>query len=98
MSDLFELEPPVDELAETEAGPAHLRAPEPVSSLARAFQLETQVYGHSVDGSREELLSLGAIRGLYWLALAVGEVALARTIGDWWADVAPLHGLGEVIT
>lgn len=45
----------------------------------------------------DELLALGAIRALYWLALGQGDAALAREIGDWWQEGAPLHRLGEVI-
>ncbi|MCS3769282.1 hypothetical protein HNP12_003395 [Aeromonas hydrophila] len=45
----------------------------------------------------DELLALGAIRSIYWLALGQGETALATEIGDWWKECAPLHGLGEVI-
>ena len=44
-----------------------------------------------------ELLALGAVRSVYWLALGQGETALAREIGDWWRECAPLHGQGEVI-
>lgn len=44
-----------------------------------------------------ELLVLGALRTVYWLALGQGEPALAREIADWWQECAPLHGLGEVI-
>ncbi|MBL0563135.1 hypothetical protein JD550_20095 [Aeromonas hydrophila] len=45
----------------------------------------------------DELLALGAIRSIYWLALGQGETPLATEIGDWWKECAPLHGLGEVI-
>lgn len=45
----------------------------------------------------DELLALGAIRSIYWLALGQGDTALATEIGDWWVECAPLHGLGEVI-
>lgn len=44
-----------------------------------------------------ELLALGAIRSIYWLALGQGETELAIEIGNWWEECAPLHGLGEVI-
>ncbi|MGU5680594.1 hypothetical protein [Aeromonas allosaccharophila] len=44
-----------------------------------------------------ELLALGAIRAIYWLALGQGDTALANEIGNWWEECAPLHGLGEVI-
>lgn len=41
--------------------------------------------------------ALGSVRAVYWLALGQGDTALAREIGDWWAECAPLHGQGEVI-
>lgn len=44
-----------------------------------------------------ELLALGTVRSVYWLALGQGDTALAREIGDWWRECAPLHGQGEVI-
>lgn len=44
-----------------------------------------------------EVLALGAIRSIYWLALGQGETPLATEIGDWWKECASLHGLGEVI-
>ncbi|ORJ11999.1 hypothetical protein [Aeromonas salmonicida] len=44
-----------------------------------------------------ELLALGAIRAVYWLALGQGDTPLATDIGDWWEECATLHGLGEVI-
>ncbi|MEH8140120.1 hypothetical protein Q7I15_05620 [Aeromonas veronii] len=45
----------------------------------------------------DELLALGAIRAIYWLALGQGDTPLATEIGDWWKEGAPLHRLGEVI-
>lgn len=45
----------------------------------------------------DELLALGAIRSIYWLALGQGDTALATEIGDWWKESAPLHEQGEVI-
>lgn len=45
----------------------------------------------------DEILALGAIRSIYWLALGQGDAALATEIGAWWKECAPLHGLGEVI-
>jgi hypothetical protein len=103
MSDLFELEPPIDERAETESGPAHLRAPEPVSQLAThwfAARAEFIAAGSDARGNRDqaaELLALGAMRTVYWLAVANVELALAREIAEWWAECAPLHGQGEII-
>ena len=103
MSDLFELEPPVDELAETESGPAHLRAPEPVSQLAKHWKVAQEEFSTSGSDAKrnrnitQELLALGAIRALYWLAVGSNEVALAKEIAEWWAECEPLHGLGETI-
>ncbi|WP_429118209.1 hypothetical protein [Aeromonas hydrophila] len=103
MSDLFELEPPIDELAETESGPAHLRAPEPVSKLTKHWQVAKEEFNTSGSDAKrnrnitQELLALGAIRAVYWLAMGSCEVALAREIAGWWADCAPIHGLGETI-
>ena len=59
---------------------------------------EFHLVGHDL-GVRvaQELLALGAIRAVYWLALGGGEVALATEIAEWWADCEPLHGLGETI-
>ncbi|HDO1329778.1 hypothetical protein K3H45_03525 [Aeromonas veronii] len=94
MMDMFELEPPVDELDETESGPARLRAPEPVSQLAKHWKVASNEY---LSQSGKGLLELGAVRCLYWLALGNGEVALGREIAEWWALHNPLHGLGETI-
>ncbi|WP_235660920.1 hypothetical protein [Aeromonas veronii] len=44
-----------------------------------------------------DLLTLGSIRAIYWLAIGQGDTTLATEIGDWWEECAPLHGLGEVI-
>lgn len=97
MSDLFELEPPVDELAETESGPAHLRAPEPVSQLAKHFAFSVDQLRGADEFSKEETLLMGGIRTLYWLALGQGDTALARDIAVWWIYHAPMYGMGEVI-
>ncbi|MEL6155898.1 hypothetical protein GL262_14230 [Aeromonas hydrophila] len=103
MMDMFELEPPVDELDETESGPARLRAPEPVSQLTKHWEVAMgEFISAGSDAMRnrnvtKELLALGAIRAVYWLALGSGEVALAREIAEWWAFSEPLHGLGETI-
>lgn len=103
MNDLFELEPPVDEQGNCEAGPAHLQAPAPVSQLTKHWEVAMGEFigaGSDVMRNRkvtEELLALGAIRAVYWLALGSGEVALASEIAEWWAFAEPLHGLGETI-
>lgn len=44
-----------------------------------------------------ELLTLGSIRAIYWLALGQGETPLVTEIGDWWKEMASQHGLGETI-
>lgn len=102
--DLFELEPPVDELGNCEAGPAHLQAPAPVSQLTKHWEVaHGEFINAGSDAKRNHqrsanlLLALGAIRAVYWLALGSGEVALAREIAEWWAFAEPLHGLGETI-
>lgn len=101
MTDLFELEPLIDELGGAESGPAHMQPPAPVTQLtkhweaARAEYEQARVLWADLDAS--ELLALGAVRAVYWLALGGGEVALAREIAEWWADCQALHGLGETI-
>jgi len=65
-----------------------------------AARAEFIAAGGEARGDRDsarELLALGAVRSVYWLALGQGETALAREIGDWWRECAPLHGQGEVI-
>ena len=57
---------------------------------ARAFEQQ--------DDTRDQLLlTLGAIRCLYWQALGQGHDKTARAIGNWWAKVAPLHQQGALI-
>ncbi|WP_447759396.1 hypothetical protein [Aeromonas veronii] len=105
MSDLFELEPTVDELGNCEAGPAHLQAPAQVSQLTKHWEVAQGEFTSALVDSdslrnrqvTRELLALGAIRTVYWLALGSNEVALAKEIAEWWADCEPLHGLGETI-
>ncbi|MFM5467935.1 hypothetical protein ACET9D_08590 [Aeromonas veronii] len=96
MSDLFELEPPVDELGNCEAGPAHLQAPAPVSQLTKHWEVAREEY-IAADDRGGELLALGAVRAVYWLAVGSAELALAKEIAEWWAECEPLHGLGETI-
>ncbi|QTL95555.1 hypothetical protein [Aeromonas jandaei] len=65
-----------------------------------AARAEFIAAGGEARGDRDiprELLALGAVRSVYWLALGQGETTLAKEIGDWWEECAPLHGLGEVI-
>ncbi len=102
-ADLFELEAPQDALGTTEAGPAHMQPPAPVSQLAKHWQAALDEFSSSgSDAMRnrqvtKELLALGAIRAVYWLAVGSAELALANEIAEWWADCEPLHGLGETI-
>ncbi|MBJ7581611.1 hypothetical protein JHD42_10885 [Aeromonas veronii] len=102
MSDLFELEPPVDELGNCEAGPAHLQAPAPVSQLTKHWGVAREEFNHAEVMpfdfcTDEQLLALGSIRAVYWLAVGSAELALAKEIAEWWAECEPLHGLGETI-
>lgn len=97
MSDLFELETPINELAEMESGPAYMRAPEPVSQLAKHFAFSVDAVKRAAEFSQEETLLMGGIRTLYWLELGQGDTALARDIGDWWFENAQKYGLREVI-
>lgn len=43
------------------------------------------------------MIILGTIRSLYWQALGQGVLNIARTIGNWWRKVAPVHQQGEVV-
>ncbi|GKQ98879.1 hypothetical protein [Aeromonas hydrophila] len=103
MTDLFVLEAPLDDLGTTEAGPAHMQPSAPVSPLTKHLQAAVDEFATSgCDAKRnrnitQELLALGAIRAVYWLALGSNEVALAKEIAEWWAECEPLHGLGETI-
>lgn len=100
---LFELEAPQDDQGTTEAGPAHMQPPAPVSPLTKHWEAAQQEFSTSgSDATRnrnitQELLALGAIRAVYWLALGAAEVALAKEIAGWWTECEPLHGLGETI-
>ncbi|WP_429180109.1 hypothetical protein [Aeromonas salmonicida] len=97
-ADLFELEAPADDAGCGEAGPAHMQPPAPVSQLTKHWQAAMREYLIAPEnGEVAELLALGAIRALYWLALGSGEATLATTIANWWADVSPMHGLGDTI-
>lgn len=80
--------------------PAMAPAHGPLATHWLAARAEFIAAGGEVRGDRDiarELLALGAVRSVYWLALGQGETALAREIGDWWHECAPLHGQGEVI-
>lgn len=83
-----------------EEGPAMAPTHSPLVTHWLAARAEFIAAGGEVRGDRDiarELLALGAVRSVYWLALGQGETALAREIGDWWHECAPLHGQGEVI-
>ncbi|WAF73321.1 hypothetical protein NRK99_03265 [Aeromonas dhakensis] len=97
--DLFELEPPIDELGGAESGPAHMQPPAPVSQLTKHWDVARKEWIGTIHitHATEALLALGAIRAVYWLALGSNEVALAKEIAEWWAECEPLHGLGETI-
>ena len=86
------------ELAEMESGPAHMRAPAQVSQLTKHWDAARKEF--EATGNKfviEDLLALGAIRAVYWLAVSTGELTLAKDIAEWWEDCAPVHGLGGVI-
>lgn len=83
-----------------EEGPAMAPTHGPLVTHWLAARAEFIAAGSEARGDRDiarELLALGAVRSVYWLALGQGETALAREIGDWWRECAPLHGQGEVI-
>ncbi|MFQ2629663.1 hypothetical protein ACK30Y_02205 [Aeromonas caviae] len=83
-----------------EEGPAMAPTHGPLVTHWLAARAEFIAAGGEARGDRDivrELLALGAVRSVYWLALGQGETALAREIGDWWRECAPLHGQGEVI-
>lgn len=83
-----------------EEGPAMTPTHSPLVTHWLAARAEFIAAGGEVRGDRDiarELLALGAVRSVYWLALGQGETALAREIGEWWRECAPLHGQGEVI-
>ncbi|MFM4852046.1 hypothetical protein [Aeromonas caviae] len=83
-----------------EEGPAMAPTHGPLVTHWLAARAEFIAAGGEARRDRDiarELLALGAVRSVYWLALGQGETALAREIGDWWRECAPLHGQGEVI-
>lgn len=85
-----------DEELESAAAPVHSQ----LTAHWLAARAEFISAGGEARGDRDlyrELLALGAVRSVYWLALGQGDTALAREIGDWWRECAPLHGQGEVI-
>lgn len=83
-----------------EEGPAMAPTHGPLVTHWLAARAEFIAAGGEIRGDRDisrELLALGAVRSVYWLALGQGETALAQEIGEWWRECAPLHGQGEVI-
>ncbi|WP_421253330.1 hypothetical protein [Aeromonas jandaei] len=76
--------------------PAH----NPLTTHWLAARAEFIAASGEARGNRDiprELLALGAVRSVYWLARGQGETALAKEIGEWWQECAPLHEQGEVI-
>lgn len=73
------------------------------SPLQRHFVDERRAFdfaGGDARGNRnreQELLALGGIRRLYWLALGAGETHTATEIALWWQQCQPLHQLDELI-
>ena len=61
------------------------------------WQVWSRAFEHGEDTLDQLLLTLGAIRCLYWQALGQGHEKTARAIGNWWAKVAPLHQQGTLI-
>ena len=104
-ADLFELEAPADDAGCGEAGPAHMQPAASVSQLTKHWQTSQAEFTCALVDSdslrnrqvTRELLALGAIRAVYWLAVGSAELALAKEIAEWWAECEPLHGLGETI-
>jgi len=43
------------------------------------------------------LMTIGAIRCLYWQALGLNQPHIAGHIAKWWAITAPLHRMGALI-
>ena len=83
-----------------EMGPVAAPVHNPLATHWLAARAEFIAAGGEARGDRDitlELLALGAVRSVYWLALGQGDTALAREIGEWWRECAPIHGQGEVI-
>lgn len=99
MSDLFELESPIDEQGGAEAGPAHMQPPAPVSQLTKHWEAARAEFDVARECPRSirALMALGAISAVYWLAVGSSELALAKEIAEWWALHDQMHGLGETI-
>lgn len=54
-------------------------------------------FEHSADTSHQMLMTLGAIRCLYWQALGMGLPHVASRIAAWWKAAAYIHRQGELI-
>ncbi|MGL4448717.1 MAG: hypothetical protein ACRCUZ_13540 [Shewanella sp.] len=67
-----------------------------VGRLQQHFAAAEQELSGAVDRDGQ-LLALGAIRALYWLALGRGEAQWAASVAVWWANAAQIHQLGEII-
>ena len=91
---------PADLLDDDDEVAAPLPAHNQLTTHWLAARAEFIAAGGEARGNRDiprELLALGAVRSVYWLALGQGATALAKEIGEWWQECAPLHGQGEVI-
>lgn len=78
------------------AGPVHNQLTTHWLAARAEFIAAAKKYPRHRD-IENELLALGAVRSVYWLALGQGATTLAREMSDWWSECAPLHGLGETI-
>ncbi|MCP3322863.1 hypothetical protein ACK33O_01670 [Aeromonas hydrophila] len=91
---------PADLLDDDDEVAAPLPAHNQLTTHWLAARAEFIAAGGEARGDRDiprELLALGAVRSVYWLALGQGATVLAKEIGEWWQECAPLHGQGEVI-
>lgn len=61
------------------------------------WKLWTKAFEHGEDSRDQLLLTLGAIRCLYWQALGMDLPHVAARIAVWWKVTAPLHRQGALI-
>ena len=61
------------------------------------WQVWTKAFEHGEDSRDQLLLTLGAIRCLYWQALGMGLPHTAARIAAWWKVTAPIHRQGTLI-